>query len=92
MDMDDLAQGFRLICARQQADTVVITSLMTAHPDARGVLDHLNRLADADSEHAEHGQPTDDEALHIYQDRLRQWIGLARHCSAAAGPSARPSG
>ena len=86
MTMDELAQGFRLLCARQQADTVAITALMTAHPEARAVLDHLNRLADADSEHAEILQPMDDEGLRLYRDRLRHWIDLARHCSAAARP------
>lgn len=90
MNTDDLAKGLRLITARQQADSVVIAALITAHPDARVILDHLSRLADADSEDAELVQPSDPDGLAAYHDRLTHWIGLARHCVGASTPDGGP--
>ena len=92
MSTDNLAKGLRLLCARQQADTVMLTALLTAHPDAAAVLDHLNRLADADSEHAERLEPGDGETMQVYRDRLHHWIALARHCSAARHEAVAPTG
>jgi hypothetical protein len=88
MNMDDLAKGRRLISARQQADSVLIAALITAHPHARVVLDRLSRLADADSEDAERNQPADDDSLAAYRERLTHWIGLARRCVGAQEPAA----
>lgn len=84
---DDLARGLRLLAARQQADSVVLAALLTAHPHARLVLDHLNRLADADSEDAERSQPMDEEMLDAYRERLAHWIGLVRRCASAQSPA-----
>jgi len=86
MNMDDLAKGLRLISARQQADSVLIAALITAHPHARVVLDRLSRLADADSEDAERNEPADAESMAAYRERLTHWIGLARHCVSAQQP------
>ncbi len=88
MNMDDLARGLCLISARQQADSVVIAALLTAHPDAPAALDRLSRLADADSEDAELNQPPDPESLAVYRERLTHWIGLARRCVTAQEPPA----
>ena len=87
MNLDDLAKGLRLISARQQADSVLIAALITAHPHARVVLDRLSRLADADSEDAERNQPADAESMAAYRERLTHWIGLARHCVSAQQPT-----
>jgi len=87
MNTDDLAKGLRLIFARQQADSVVIAALLTAHPDARIALDRLSRLADADSEDAELSQPPDPDSLSAYRERLTHWIGLARRCVTAQEPA-----
>lgn len=88
MNTDDLAKGLRLVFARQQADSVVIAALLTAHPDARIALDHLSHLADADSEDAELSQPPDPDSLAAYRERLTHWIGLARRCVGAQEPAA----
>ncbi|AND70794.1 hypothetical protein ATSB10_33400 [Dyella thiooxydans] len=90
MNTDDLAQVIRLISARQQADSVVIAALLTAHPDPRMVLDRLSRLADADSEDAELNQPPDPESMAMYRERLTHWIGLARRCVADRLPPLEP--
>jgi hypothetical protein len=92
MSDDDLARGLRLLAARQQADSVVIAALLTAHPQARLVLDHLNRLADADSEDAELVQPMDEEMLDAYRERLSHWIGLVRRCAMTQPPASGPQG
>lgn len=91
MNTDDLAQMLRLISARQQADSVVIAALLTAHPAPRMVLDRLSRLADADSEDAELNQPPDPESMAMYRERLTHWIGLARRCVIDRPPPLDPS-
>lgn len=88
MNDDDLARGLRLLSARQQADSVVLAALLTTHSHARLALDHLNRLADADSEDAERTLPQDEEMLGVYRERLAHWIGLVRRCASAQPPAA----
>jgi phytoene/squalene synthetase len=89
MTDEDLARGLRLLSARQQADSVVLAALLTTHAHARLALDHLNRLADADSEDAERNLPQDEEMLGAYRERLAHWIGLVRRCASAQPPSAK---